>query len=291
VNQYISTAWKQLLAVFLLLFVINITTYVVDESERAVVLVMGDPVEDVTQAGLHFKRPWPFSKVRFLEKRMVTYDSEPKAIPTKDKKLIIADLFAFIYVKDGILFLNKVDNMPAAMQRVDTVLYSELRDVLGNIDLSDIVTKSRDGYMEEVQKRSETALAQFGIGIKLALSSRTDFPQQNKAAVYERMKAERERIAGEYRAQGDAEKKRITAETDRDYEIVVSEARKDAEKLRGEGDAEATRIYNEAFGKDPEFFRLYRGLQTAKATLAGSGDTRIILSGTEPHLSALFDKK
>lgn len=289
-NSYISTAWKQVVAFFFLLIVVSVTTFVVDERERAVVLVMGNPVREVTDAGLHFKWPWPFSKVRTLEKRLVIYDAQAKAIPTHDKKLIVADLFGFIYVNDGILFLNKVDNMPAAMQRVESVLYSELRDVLGGYDLADIVTTKRDEYMGEVLKRSEKALAPFGIGIKLALSSRTDFPTQNKAAVYERMKAERGRIATEYRAQGDAENQSIHAEADRDYEITVSIARRDAEVLRGAGDAEATKIYNEAFGKDPEFFRLYRGLQAAKATLAGD-NARFFLNGTEPQLRALFEKK
>ncbi len=289
-NTYVSTAWKQLLACFLAILVISMTTFVVDERERAVVLVMGNPVHEITEAGLYFKWPYPFSKIRTIEKRLVIYDAQAKAIPTHDKKLIVADLFAFIYVKDGILFLNKVDNMPAAMQRVESILYSELRDVLGNYDLPDIVTTKRDEYMDEVLRRSVKALDTFGIGIKLALSSRTDFPDQNKAAVYERMKAERGRVATEYRAQGAAESTSIHAAADRDYEITVSVARRDAEILRGTGDAEATKIYNEAFGKDPEFFRLYRGLQAAKATLAG-GDTRFFLNGSEPQLKALFEKK
>lgn len=289
-SNYLAMAWKQITIFLLALVAWNLSTFTVDERERAVVLVMGKPVEDITEAGLYFKWPAPFSKVRMLPKWLVPYDAEAKAIPTRDKKLIVADLFAFVYVNDSILFLNKVDNMPAAMQRVDSILYSELRDVLGNYNLNDIVTTKRDEYMTEVKNRSEKALAPFGIGIKLALSSRTDFQEQNKAAVYERMKAERGRIATQYRAEGEAESTSIHAQADREYEITVSVAKREADILRGTADAEATKIYNDAFGKDPEFFRLYRGLLAGKATLAG-GDTRFFLNGNEPHLKALFDKK
>jgi membrane protease subunit HflC len=121
-RRYASVSLKQLALLVLAWFLVSACSFVVDEREKAVVLLMGKPVKEIKEAGIYFKVPWPFSTVRLLEKRLVAYDSEPKVIPTKDKKYIVADLFALIYIDDAILFLNKVDNMPAAMQRVDTVI-------------------------------------------------------------------------------------------------------------------------------------------------------------------------
>jgi len=279
--------YKQAILLIVAVTAISSTTFVVDERERVVVTRLGNPVSDITEAGLYFKRPF-VDTVHSRDKRLYVYDSEPKSVPTSDSKLLVVDLFGFLYIKDGIRFFQKVDNIPAALLRVETVLYSELRDVVGNHRLEELVGGDRDKFMEDVTKRAGKSLDEFGIGIKIALSSRTDLPSQNKKSVYERMNAERNRVAVKNRAEGEAQKVRIMAEADRDYVIVVSEAKALAEKTRGEGDAQATKIFNDAFGKDPEFFRLYRGIEAAKLSLGGAGDTRLILSGREPHLQSLF---
>lgn len=281
----------QLAALLAAAFVVFGSMVVVDERERVVVTRFGDPVREITDAGLHFKRPWPFERVTSIEKRTFIYDSDPKVLPTKDKKLLVVDLFAFLQVVDGVRYLQKLDNMQAAMPRIDTVLYSELRDVIGKHDLEEVIGAKRDIFMKEIADNAGAKLAEFGIGIVLARASRTDLPKENKQAIYARMSAERASIAKTTRGEGEANKQTIVAEANREYETTVSLARSKAEKTRGEGDAEATRIYNTAFGKDPEFFRLYRGLSAARVTLGKEVDGKFILDGNEPHLKALFDRK
>lgn len=288
--EYFKTLRYQLAALIVLFVLTHSVMVVVGERERVVVTRLGNPVREITEAGLHFKFPWPVERTTFIDKRIFVYDSEPKVISTADKKLLVVDLFAFLRVKDGIRYMQKLDNRSAAMQRIDTVLYSEMRDVIGNHTLEELIGPKRDMFMQDIVRNSSSKLEDFGIDILLARTSRTDLPAENKASIYARMTAERGSIAQTTRAEGDAEKTRITAEADREYETQVSLAKATSEKTRGEGDAEATRLYNLAFGKDPEFFRLYRGLLAARATLTDK-DTRVILDGTEPHLKALFDRK
>ncbi|HSE35211.1 MAG TPA: protease modulator HflC [Candidatus Paceibacterota bacterium] len=289
-QSYVSIAWKQIVLLLVAALALSSTFYTISEGERVVITRFGDPIADHVEAGLYMKRPF-FDTVNELEKRLFIYDAEPKALQATDKKYLVVDLTALLYVKDGVLFLRKVGNVSGAIGRADNTLYSQLRDVLGNVTLQHAVGEKRDQFMEQVAKGAEKELAEFGIGLAVLVSSRTDLPEENKASVFGRMEAERARIAAQYRAEGEAEKSVLIATTDREYAVITSTARAKGETIRGEGDAGATAIYTAAYGKDPEFFRFYRGLETAMRTTGKGEDTRFFLSGKEPHLAELFGNK
>ena len=263
--------------------------YTLSETERAVMLKMGKPLYEVTDAGLHAKLPWPLRSVQTLERRYQKYDASPRQIITKDKKALEVDTFGYWRVTDGITFLQKMQTNENALARIDDVTYSEMRNTLGTFDLEETVTTKRNEVMDVVDIRVNAQIKQYGIEFKFVRMNKTDFPKENKASVYARMKAERERQAKLYRSEGNGEATKLRSETDKEVTVKLAEANLEAQKNRAIGDAEATRIYNEAYGKDPEFFRLYRGLGAAY-TLRGS-DTKLVLTGEEPHLKALFGGK
>ena len=275
-------------AALLTAWIAQSTIYTINDKERAVVTWLGkEPVADVTDAGLHFKLPWPFNMVRRLEKRMFIYESEHATMSTKDKNQIVIDLFAFVQISDGILFYQKVGSEEIARSRVDTAVFNELRNVIGNHNLTEVIGDRRDTFMEEIRINIEPELAAIGLSVPLVRANRTDFPEQNKASIYDNMSSERRSVAAKYRAEGASEAERIRAAADQQFTTTVSNAERQALTIRGEGEAEAARISNEAYGKDPEFYDFYRGLQAARNTLTGE-DVRYLLTGDEPHIRSLF---
>lgn len=260
------------------------------ETERAVVLQMGNPLYEVSNAGLHVKAPWPIQSAKVLEKRLIFYNANPREVITRDKKTMMVDTFSYFQIENGIRFMQGTFTEQKAQARVDDSIYSEMRNELSTKDFEDILTTHRVGIMETVTTRADRRLEEYGLRTSLVRMNKADLPAQNKGSVYGRMISERQRQAKQYRSEGDEEAMKIRADTDKEITILLSAATRDAQKARGDGDAEATRLYNEAYGRDPEFFRTYRGLEAAKKALGGGGDIRIIQDGTEPHLKAIFGK-
>lgn len=273
----------------LLLFVGWTSFYQTDETQRAIIMKLGsEPLYEVTEAGLHGKMPWPYQTVRMLDKRLQRYDSEPREIITKDKKTMVVDTFALFRIENGIQFNRRLQTIANANARMDDIVYSEVRNEMGNRDFTNILVEEREAIMTRVNERTAKLLPDYGVTTTLVRLSRTDLPDQNKESVYGRMRSERERQAREYRAQGNETAQQIKSETDKEVKTIVSKAREIAEKTMGEGDAEATRIYNAAYGRNPKFFELYRGLQAAQKTLGANSDVTIFLRGDEAHLKVLF---
>lgn len=275
----------------LLLFAGWTSFYQVDETQRVIIMKLGsEPLYEEPNAGLHGKLPWPYQTVRMLDKRLQRYDSEPREIITKDKKTMVVDTFSLFRIDNGIQFNRRLQTMATALARMDDVVYSELRNEMGNRDFTDILVKEREPIMVRANERTSQILPAYGITTTLVRFSRTDLPEQNKESVYGRMRSERERQAKEFRSLGLETAQQIKSETDKQVKTIVSEGQKVAEKTMGEGDAEATRIYNSAYSRNPKFFELYRGLLAAQKTLGGNSDVTIFLRGDEAHLKALFEK-
>ena len=288
-EQWIKKNLMQFGVVILALIALNMVVYTVDETERVVVLQMGKPVREVKDAGLYFKLPWPFQSARVLEKRLLKYDATPREIITKDKKTGVVDVFSYFQIADGIRFLQRTGTAANAQGRLDDIVYSELRNDMGGRDFDAILNRDRMTIMSVVTDRSAKQMPEYGIQTSLIRMNRFELPNENKESVYNRMIAERSRQAGQYRSEGKELAQGIRSGADRQVAITVAEAEEIAQKNRGEGDAEAARLYNEAYGKDPEFFRIYRGLIAARSTL--NGDVKFILKGNEPHLRAVFGQR
>jgi len=265
------------LAVVVVLF-LWFSLYTIDETEQAIILEFGKPMgETVSSAGLHFKLPWR-SAIKF-EKRILEYDVEPQAIITKDKKKLEVDNYARWRIADPLLFYRSVRTLNGALSRIDPIVYSELRVELGKHVLSEIVDKRRVKIMETVSDKTEEKLAEYGIDIIDVRIKRADLSKENERAVFDRMRAERQRKAKQYRSEGEEEALMIRAETDKEKTIILANAYKESQILKGEGDAKAVEIYADAFKSDPKFYEFIRTLEAyekvvdKKSTLILSTDS------------------
>jgi len=279
--------------------------YTVDEAEQAIVVQLGAPVgEPITTPGLHFKKPF-IQEVRRFDKRLISWDGDPNQIPTRGEQFISVDTTARWRIVDPLLFLQRVQNEYGATTRLNDILDSVVRDHISASDLVDIV-RSKDwqvseedleraqvtsegdeeillqavstGREELVRSILETAqqlVPEYGIELVDIRIKRVDYVQSVQQRVFERMIAERQRIAEQFRSEGEGRAAEIDGETQRLLAQVRSEARRQGELIRGEADAEATRIYAEAFSQDPEFFAFFRSLESYANSL-GEGTTLML---------------
>ena len=275
-----------ILAVVVVLF-LWFSLYTIDETEQAIILEFGKPMgETISSPGLHFKLPWQ-SVIKF-ENRILEYDVEPQAIITKDKKKLEVDNYARWRIADPLLFYRSVRTLNGALSRIDPIVYSELRVELGKHVLSDIVDSNRVKIMETVSNETQIKLAEYGIEIIDVRIKRADLSKENERAVFDRMRAERLRIAKQYRSEGEEKALEIRAETDKEKTIILATAYKESQILRGEGDAKAVEIYAKAFQSDPKFYEFIRTLEAyekvvdKKSTLILSTDSDLfkLLKGT-----------
>ena len=274
------------LAVVVVLF-LWFSLYTIDETEQAIILEFGKPKgETISSPGLHFKLPWR-SVIKF-ENRILEYDVEPQAIITKDKKKLEVDNYARWRIANPLLFYRSVRTLNGALSRIDPIVYSELRVELGKHVLSDIVDSNRVKIMETVSNETQIKLAEYGIDIIDVRIKRADLSKENERAVFDRMRAERLRIAKQYRSEGEEKALEIRAETDKEKTIILATAYKESQILRGEGDAKAVEIYAKAFQSDPKFYEFIRTLEAyekvvdKKSTLILSTDSDLfrLLKGT-----------
>ena len=254
-------------------------TFTVDETEQVVVTQLGKFVREVKQPGLHFKIPL-IQKVRRFEARVLEYDAEAKPIITQDKKHLDIDNYARWKIIDPLKFYQTVANEPGAQERLDDIVFSELREELARHTLSEIVSVNRKQIMDKVAEQCNQKAGDYGIQVIDVRIKRADLPQEVRQSVYDRMKAERERIAKKYRSEGAEEAVKITAETDKNKTILLADSYMEAEKTKGEGDAEAVKIYAQAYEKDLEFYSFVRTLEAYVKSL-GKGTTIILPADSE----------
>ena len=267
---------------------IYLSAYTIDEKEQAIVLEFGRPVgEVVTDSGLHFKLPW--RQLVKLEKRILEYDVEPKAILSLDKKRLEVDNYGRWRIADPLTFYKAVRTINGGLSRIDPIVYSELRVELGKHNLTEIVDKRREKIMEIVTLKAREKLEEYGIDMIDVRIKRADLSQENEKAVFDRMIAERERQAKQYRSEGEEEALKIRAETDKEKTIILAESYKQSQEIRGEGDAKAVEIYADAFKSDPNFYEFTRTLETYKKVI--DGKTTLILSTDSELLNLMKGKK
>ena len=269
-----------------ILFVLS-TIIVVDETEQVVILQFGKPIKIIKEPGLNFKLPAPIQVLNSFEKRLLEYDVPPEEILSRDKKSLIVDNYVRWRIVDPLLFLQTVRAIPTAKTRLDDIVYSELRQELGNHDMHEIITEAREIIMEKVTLASNEETNKYGIEVIDVRIRRVDLPRENEASIYARMEAERKRQANKFRSEGEEEAQKIRAATDRDKTVLLAEAYKTSQQIRGEGEAEALDIYAVSFSKDPEFYEFIRTLETyekvidKKTTLVLPGDSKLFKALTQ----------
>ena len=272
--------------VLLSLFVLS-SIIIVDETEQIVILQFGKPVKTISEPGLNYKLPAPFQTSNSFEKRLLEYDVPPEEILSRDKKSLIIDNYVRWKIVDPLLFLQTVKAVPTAKTRLDDIVYSELRQELGNHDMVEIITENRELIMEKVTLASNEETSKYGIEVIDVRIRRVDLPKENEASIYARMEAERKRQANKFRSEGEEEAQKIRAETDRDKTVILAESYKKSQLIRGEGEAKALDIYATSFSKDPEFYEFVRTLETYekvidnKTTLVLPGDSKLFKGLTQ----------
>jgi membrane protease subunit HflC len=253
--------------------------FTVDETEQAIVTQLGKYVKEVKQPGLHFKIPLIQAVHRF-EARVLQYDAAAAKIITDDKKHLVIDNYSCWKIIDPLKFYKTVQTEFGAQSRLDDIVFSEIREELARHSLTEIVSVNRSQIMDKVAEQCNEKAGDYGIQVIDVRIKRADLPQEVRQSVYDRMKAERERIAKKYRSEGEEEAVKIRAETDKEKIILLADSYKDAEKLNGEGDAEAIKIYAQAFEKDAEFYSFVRTLEAYEKSL-GEGTTIVLPSDSE----------
>jgi membrane protease subunit HflC len=251
------------------------SVFTVHQTRQALVLRLGNPVDVITEPGLHFKLPFTDSVV-YIDKRILDLENPAQEIIASDKRRLLVDAFARYRINDPLKFYQAVGSIDVANSRLSTLLNSALRRVLGESTFTQLVRDERAQLMARIREQMDREAAIFGISIVDVRIRRADLPEENSQAVYLRMQTERQREAAEWRAQGSQRSQEIKAKADRDVTVLTADATSKAEQIRGEGDAERNRIFAEAFGRDPDFFAFYRSMQAYEAGLR-SGDTRMLL--------------
>ena len=194
----------------LILFAFS-TIIIVDETEQIVILQFGKPIRTITEPGLNWKFPAPFQTSDTFEKRLLEYDVPPEEILSRDKKSLIIDNYVRWKITNPLLFLKTVKAIPTAKTRLDDIVYSELRQELGNHDMVEIITENRELIMNKVTIASNEETSKFGIEIIDVRIRRVDLPQENESSIYARMEAERKRQANKFRSEGEEEAQKIRA--------------------------------------------------------------------------------
>jgi len=268
-----------ILAVFVVL--LGSSAFIVDQREQVLVLQFGNPKRVVTEAGLHFKLPNPFNTVVVFDARLLESDSVPNEVITKDKKTIIVDNYTRWRIIDPLRVYQVARTQTGVEARMHDVVRGKVREVLGQHTLHEIVSGGeeenlRAELMQSIRDRADEAVRDLGIKVADVRIKRADLPQENSEAVFRRMKAERQRIAKEYRSEGEEAAKEIRAEAEKARKLLLAEAYKQAEIIRGTADAEATTVYAKAHSQDPKFYAFMRSLEAYKGSIAEG--TRVVIS-------------
>ena len=259
--------------------------FIVHVNEQAVVLTFGSPQQVINQPGgkygpgLYFR--WPFVQtVDYFDKRILDLDtSQAHEVTALDQKRLKVDAFARYRIIDPLLFYQAVRNEVGVRRRLEPILESALRRVLGAATFLDIVRDKREELIKKIAKQVNDEGKEFGLEVVDVRIKRADLPEQNQKNVFERMRAERQKEAAEIRAEGTALSYKIRADADREVTVVKAEATKKSELLRGDGDGERNRIFAEAYSRDPDFFAFYRSMQAYEVGMkGGDSDTRMVLS-------------
>ena len=273
-NRTVSIALAAIVAL------LGITAYgalfTVDETQQGLVLQFGNPIRAVKEPGLHYKVPF-VQNVEYFEDRILDFDAPPVEAVASDKKRIVVDAFARYRIENPLLFRQRVQNEITARNRLESIVNSSLRKLLGRVELITVLSGERSLLMQQLSADVNGEIEKLGMKVVDVRIKRADLPEANSQAVFRRMQAEREREAREARARGAEESQKIKADADREKTVLLAEAKKRAEILRGEGDAVRSRVFADAFNKDPEFFAFYRSLQAYRNALQ-SGDTTMVLS-------------
>ncbi len=272
-----------LVAGFIGVMILSSTVFVVDQRRFAIVFALGEVRDVISEPGLHFKLPPPFQNVIYLEKRILTLDTpDADRFITAEKKNILVDAFVkWRIIAPRTYYVSFGGDEVRARDRMSQIVKAALNDEITKRTVREVISGERGKVMESIRNKVVAEAKQIGVEIVDVRLKRVDYVEQINASVYERMKAERARVANELRSTGSADSEKIRADADRQRTVILAEAFRDAEKIKGDGDAKASQIYAQAFGKNPEFYKFYRSLEAYRATFRSHGDVMVLDPASE----------
>ncbi len=262
--------------------VVSLSAFTVDQRQAAIIFQLGEIVDVKSDPGLYFKVPF-LQNVRFFDGRILTMDSqEPERFITSEKKNVLVDSFVKWRIVDVKKYYVSVggDEVRAKTRLLQTVNDS-LRAEFGKRTVHDVVSGQRDQIMEILRQKADQDARKIGIQVLDVRLKRVDLPQEVSESVYQRMEAERKRVANELRSTGAGEAEKIRADADRQREIILAEAYRDAQRTKGEGDAKAAAIYSDAYSANAEFYAFYRSLEAYRQTFRNKSDVMVLDPSSE----------
>src|SRR6516165_7241422 len=252
--------------------------FIVDQTEQALVLQFGQPLRVIRDPGLQVKKPF-IQNIIIYDKRLLNFEPPPEEVIASDQKRLIVDTYARYSITDPLLFYQTVASELTARARLSALVSGSLRQVIGNVTLSALLSPERAKIMRQIRDAVAGQAKPFGIDVVDVRIRRADLPPQNSEAIFARMRSERQQQAALYRGEGTQAAKTVRANADRERTVILADAQRNAQKVRGDGDAKAIQIYADAYGQDEKFFAFYRSLQAYRDAFNGN-TTSFVLNPT-----------
>jgi len=280
-----------LIAVVVLLIIMSLSLFIVDQRQNAIVFRFGEIVSVKKEPGLAVKMPL-IDNVRFFDIRVLTIDSaEPERFLTSEKKNVLVDLFVKWQISDVQLYYISVSGDESRAQtRLLQTINDSLRAEFGSRTVHDVVSGERERIMELMRRKANEDAQKIGVKVLDVRLKRVDLPDEVSESVYGRMRAERTRAANTLRSTGAAESEKIRVDADKQREVILAQAYRDAQRLKGEGDAKAAAIYARAYEQNPEFYAFYRSLDAYRQSFRNKSDV-LVLDPSSEFLKYLKNSK
>lgn len=271
-----------LIALVLAMFLGALSFYTVAQHERGMLFRLGEIVDDNIGPGPHLKLPF-INNVRKFDMRILTLDAEPERFLTSEKKNVIVDYFVKWRIKDLAVYYKATSggDERLATSRLSPILMDGLRSEFGKRTIQEVISGERALIMDVLTQEANRKAQAFGIEVVDVRIKQVDLPPKVSSSVYQRMQAERTRVAKDFRARGAEAAERIRADADRQRAVLLAEAYRDAEVVRGDGDARAAEIYANAYGKNEDFYGFYRSLNAYVSTFNSKDDVMLLKPDSE----------
>lgn len=256
--------------------------FVVDQRQFGVVFQLGQIQKVITEPGLNFKLPPPFQNVSYIDKRLLVLEStETEPMLTAEKQRVVIDYYVRWRISEPQTYIRNVGvNENAGSQQLNRVVRNSFQQEVNKRTVTELLSTRREELMADVKREVLKAVRSddkpWGMDVVDVRITRVDYAESITASVYQRMEAERKRVANELRSTGFAEGEKIRADADRQREVILANAFRDAQKVKGEGDGKASALYAAAFGRDPAFAQFYRSLEAYKSTFTNKQDLMVL---------------
>ena len=249
--------------------------FIVEQTEEALVLRLGEVRDVIPNPGLKMKLPF-IENVIFYDNRLLDFEPPPEEVIVSDQKRLVVDTYTRYRITNPLLFYQTVNSEAAVRARLSAMVNGSLRRVLGNVTLSALLSHQRSAIMGQIRDEVTAQGKSFGIDVVDVRIRRADLPEENSQAIFARMQSEREQLARQYRGEGAEAAQTVRANAERERTVILAEAQRDAQRVRGDGDAESIRVYAGAFGQDKEFFAFYRSMQAYRESLTGRSTSFVL---------------